>query len=124
MFDHILNAEHSAKYWDSQSTDLPYTLNGFNGTWAFSDHRLIPEPIVNYLREVYYKYDQLSRVPLEDLNKSINEVWEGPGSMSKIARLTAEIRVKRQNDSNETSDPLKGYDTPTVDSDLGDSPEE
>lgn len=119
MFDYKLHAEDSAsRYWDRQPTDVPHSLNGFAGTWQISDHRLIAEPLLNYLLEVYYKYERISRVPLEDINQTLNEVWDGPGSMGKIIRLTGEMRAARMGEVTTSKDPLKGYATPTVDSDL------
>jgi hypothetical protein len=125
MFDHKLHAEDSAsRYWDRQPTDDPHTLNGFAGTWNFSDHRLIPEPIANYLLEVFHKYDRLSRVPLEDLNNEINNIWEGPGSMGKVIRLTGSLRAARLETTETSKDPLKGYNTPTIESELVNSEED
>ena len=82
-------------YWDRQPTDQPHTLNGFNGTWAFSDHDLIPEGLRNFIFESFPKVERFKRIPLEDINTLMNDVWEGPGSMSKIARLTQELRNAR-----------------------------
>jgi len=82
-------------YWERQPTDKPYTLNGFNGTWNFSDHNLIPEPLRNFIIEMFPKIDKFKRIPLEDINALMNDVWEGPGSMPKLMRLIQESRAAR-----------------------------
>ena len=83
-------------YWETQRTDLPHTLNGFNGTWAFSNHNLIPDGLRNFITESFPKIERFNRIPLDDINALMNDVWEGPGSMVKIARLTKEMRTARQ----------------------------
>ena len=82
-------------YWERQPTDQPWTLNGFNGTWAFSDHNLIPEALRNFINESFPKIEKFKRIPLEAINELMNDVWEGPGSMPKIQSLTNELRKAR-----------------------------
>jgi len=82
-------------YWEHQPTDNPFTLNGFDGTWNFSDHRLIPESLRNFILESFPKIEKFRRIPLEDINKLMNDVWEGPGSMVKIQKLYNEMRAER-----------------------------
>lgn len=96
MLDHIENSKLSLDYWERQPTDQPWLLNGFKGTWAFSDHSKIPGELNNFLLEAFHPIERLKRVPIEDINKLMNEVWEGPGSMSKIVRIAAEMRASRQ----------------------------
>jgi hypothetical protein len=100
-------------YWDRQPTDQPWTVNGFNGTWAFSDHDLIPDTLRNFIFESFPKIERFKRIPLEEINKLMNDVWEGPGSMSKIARLTQEIRNARL--SNVSSDSKDLGEVKTID---------
>jgi len=83
-------------YWASQPTDQPWTLNGFNGTWSFSDHKLIPDGLRNFIVASFPKIERFNRIPLEEINKLMNEVWEGPGSMPKIVGLYNELQAKRQ----------------------------
>jgi hypothetical protein len=83
-------------YWETQPTDQPHTLNGFAGTWAFSDHNLIPDGLRNFIMESFPKVEKFKRIPLDQINTLMNDVWEGPGSMPKIARLTKEMRIARQ----------------------------
>jgi hypothetical protein len=93
-------------YWDRQPTDNPFSVNGFNGTWNFSDHNLIPDALRNFITESFPKIERFKRIPLEEINKLMNDVWEGPGSMSKIARLTQEIRNARLNNISSDSKDL------------------
>lgn len=116
------------KYWESQPTDQPWLLNGFKGTWAFSDHSLIPGEIVEFLLESFrnrlgeMRKDHVKSIPLVEINDLLNLVWEGPGSMSKIVNLTYDMRLNRYNNMpKSTEDIFKGYDTPTIESNLGEN---
>jgi len=82
-------------YWERQPTDNPFTLNGFKGTWAFTDHNLIPEALCNFIWESFPKYERFRRIPLDEINALMNEVWDGPGSMPKIISLYREMRAER-----------------------------
>jgi|TARA_B110000305_G_scaffold236122_1_gene296956 hypothetical protein len=115
-------------YWANQNTDDPFGVNGFNGTFAFSDHSLIPEPHVEFLLEYFRKRlgegrkNHLNVIPLEDINEIMNEVWEGPGSVIKLVNLTYELRKQRFTEvPDDVKNTLKGYDTPTYESDIGKS---
>ena len=70
--------------------DAPHSVNGFRGTWNFSDHNLIPDVLKGFLMR-HFDVSRLRRVPLQDINKVMNEVWEGPGSLEKIFRLELEM---------------------------------
>jgi len=118
MYNYNTATESSVAFWQEQATDNQNTVNGFNGTWAISDHSLIPSSLNDFIAETFYGYIRLTRIPLEDINNALNEVWEGPGSMAKIVKLTYEKRQARQATIDDGKDPLKGYDTPTVDSQL------
>ena len=118
MYDSKKAAESSIEFWEKQPTDSIGTINSFNGTFNISDHRLIPGSLLNYLSEYFYKYEKLNRIPLEKINNALNEIWEGPGSMPKVIRETYELKQKRNFLGDNTSDPLKGYDTPTIESEL------
>jgi hypothetical protein len=72
--------------------DNPNTVNGFRGTWRFSDHTLIPDDLFPFLSR-HFGVAKLRRVPLEQINKLMNEVWEGPGSLEKLFRLELEMRA-------------------------------
>ena len=98
-------AKHRTEFWAKQPIDDPQTINGFNGTFAFTDHLLIPQGITEFLLEYFHKKcfktansnrkNHISSVPLEDINKLMNEIWDGPGSMTKIANITNEMRIAR-----------------------------
>ena len=118
MYNYKTATESSVAFWQAQPTDNPGSINGFKGTWAITDHGLIPSALQDYIAETFYGYTRLSRIPLEDINNALNEVWEGPGSMAKITELVYEKRQARQEGRDDEKDPLKGYDTPTVDSEL------
>ena len=113
-------------YWTQQPTDQPWLVNGFKGTWAFSDHSLIPDVILEYLLESFrdrlseFRKGHVKSIPLNEINDLLNSVWEGPGSVVKLVNLTYDMRSNRFSTiSNDAKDPLKGYDTPTIESDLG-----
>ena len=75
-----------------KDTEQPWLVNGFKGTWAISEHSLIPSNFLNFLHECFPHVDRLKKVPMDDINRTLNEVWEGPGSVEKILRLTHELR--------------------------------
>ena len=113
-------------YWTQQPTDQPWLVNGFKGTWAFSDHSLIPDVILEYLLESFrdrlgeFRKGHVKSIPLNEINDLLNSVWEGPGSVVKLVNLTYDMRSNRFSTiSNDAKDPLKGYNTPTIESDLG-----
>lgn len=82
-------------YWERQPTDNPHTLNGFAGTWNFSNHRLIPEDLRDFIFESFPKHEKFRRIPIEEINALMNDVWEGPGSMVKVQNLLHEMRRMR-----------------------------
>lgn len=113
------------KYWQDQPTDQPWLLNGFKGTWAFSDHSTIPDTINEFLLEHYrdrlgeIRKGHVKAIPLNEINDLLNQVWEGPGSMVKLVNLTYDIRQERyETNPINNKDPLKGYIIPTIESDL------
>jgi hypothetical protein len=82
------------EYWESQPTDNPFYVNGFNGTWAFTDHNLIPNSLTNFIMASFPKIERFKRIPLEDINSLMNDVWEGPGSMVKVQKMYLDMRAK------------------------------
>ena len=101
----IPEAAHREKFWASQPTDDPMTNNGFKGTFAFTDHLLIPQGITEFLLEHFHKQcfktasgwkkNHIEAIELDEINELMNEIWDGPGSMNKIATLTNEMRLAR-----------------------------
>ena len=116
----------AVEYWSKQPTDQPWLLNGFRGTFAYSDHRRIPEALLEFLLEHFYKRlgdarkHHIKSIELDEINELLNDIWDGPGSMPKIARLTQDMRMSRLDIViDDAKDPLKNYDTPTIESNLG-----
>lgn len=83
-------------YWERQPTDNPFYLNGFNGTWNFRDHNLIPGELKNFIMESFHPEEKFKRIPLDAINELMNDVWEGPGSMVKIQKLYQEKFAARR----------------------------
>ena len=128
MYDYQASKASSVAYWESTPTDQPWLLNGFNGTFAYSDYSLIPQPILEFLHEYYNKKlgdlrkNHIKTIDLNEINDLLNEVWEGPGSMPKLVASTHDMRIARLDVvPDDTKDSLKGYDTPTIESDLGEN---
>jgi len=69
-----------------------YHPAGFRGTWAFSDHSLIPDVFNGFLQR-YFGVMRLRRIPLDKINELMNETWDGPGSLEKIFRMEEEMRA-------------------------------
>ena len=117
-----------SNYWANQPTDDPFSVNGFAGTFAFSDHSRIPEPHVEFLLEYFRsrlgetRKGHIKAIPLEEINEIMNEVWDGPGSVIKLVNLTYQLRAERLSETpDDVKNVLKGYDTPTYESDIGKS---
>ena len=85
MLDDILSSK-IAFYNQPRFVDDPYHPAGFTGTFAFSSHRKIPEIFHAFLQRHFGQY-RIRRVPIENINAIMNELWEGPGSLEKIFRL-------------------------------------
>jgi len=68
----------------------PHHPAGFNGTFAFSAHDKIPEVFHGFIQRHFGSY-KIRRVPLEQINEVLNELWEGPGSLEKIFKLEREL---------------------------------
>jgi hypothetical protein len=116
----------AVEYWSKQPTDQPWLLNGFRGTFAYSDHRRIPEALLEFLLEHFYKRlgdarkHHIKAIELDEINELLNDIWDGPGSMPKIAKMTQDMRMTRLDIViDDAKDPLKNYDTPTIESNLG-----
>ena len=115
-------------YWSEQPIDKPWLVNGFAGTWAFSDHSLIPDVILEFLLESFrdrlgeMRKGHIKAIPLSEINDLLNKVWEGPGSMPKIVSLTYDMRQNRYKMApKDIADVFKNYDTPTIESNLGEN---
>ena len=91
MFDEAKSVEDKINFY-KKDIDDPHTVNGFRGTWKFSDHTLIPDTLFGFLTR-HFAQAKLRRVPLEKINQVMNEVWEGPGSLEKLLRLELEMKL-------------------------------
>ena len=80
-----------AFYNQPQLVENPCHPAGFQGTWAFSDHSLIPDVLHGFLQR-YFGVMRLRRIPLEKINELMNEVWEGPGSLEKVFRMEQDLK--------------------------------
>jgi hypothetical protein len=88
--------DHKREFYSQDtSQDNPNTLAGFSGEWAIRDHSLIPQALLDYLTE-RFNTQKLSRVSIDDINSALNELWEGPGSMAKLAAAQQELHRARQ----------------------------
>ena len=128
MYNYTASKASSVAYWESTPTDQPWLLNGFKGTFAYSDYSLIPQPILEFLHEHYNKKlgdlrkNHIKTIDLNEINDLLNDIWDGPGSMSKLVAMTHDMRIARLDVvPDDTKDPLKGYDTPTIESNLGEN---
>lgn len=110
--DAKLAAEQSIAYWNSQSTEDPNTVQGFDGTWAISEHALIPGTVLYYIEEMFHTATRLKRIPMKDINQALNDAWEGPGSMAKLVKLTFEAKQRRLLGEDYAPTKLIGYDIP------------
>ena len=98
-------AKQRTAFWAKQPIDNPNTINGFNGTFAFSEHSRIPQGIVEFLLEHFHKKcfktanswkkNHIEAIELDEINELMNEIWDGPGSMNNLAILTNEMRIAR-----------------------------
>ena len=115
----MLDLEQCKQQQHDYYASLP--TEGFNinciRKFAFSDTELVPELFRNFAME-YFGLERFRRVDLDKLNSVLNELWEGPGSAAKISDIIWDIRIQRREGREDTADALKGYVTPTVDSEL------
>jgi len=90
MLDTKAILEDRISYWN-KDMERPNSINNFDGTFQISDHTRIHEVFIEFIM-YSFKTARIRRVPIEDINELLNEVWEGPGSVEKILRLTHELR--------------------------------
>ena len=90
MFDELKALETRIEFF-KRDIDNPNSVNGFRGTWNFSDHTLIPETLYGFLTR-HFGQAKLRRIPLDKIYQVMNELWEGPGSLEKLFRLELEMR--------------------------------
>ena len=76
----------------AKDIDMPYYVNGFDGTFAITEHSRIPEVFKGFLQH-HFGVIRLNRVKIEKINEALNEIWEGPGSVEKVLRKEMEYRL-------------------------------
>lgn len=87
------NIESKIEFYNNPKfVDDPFHPAGFNGTWAFTSHELIPDVFTGFIQRYFGQY-KIRRVPLDKINSLLNELWEGPGSLEKIFRLDQELKL-------------------------------
>jgi len=90
MFD--INKAVDAKVdFYSRDRDIPWSVNGFKGTWQFTEHDTIPDTLHEFLM-LSFSVGNIRLVPIDKINKLMNDVWEGPGSLEKLFRMNVEMR--------------------------------
>jgi len=91
MLDYAAMTQSRIEFY-RKDIDDPFTVNGFRGTWKFSNHDRIPDVLHEFLQR-HFGYLRITRIPLDKINSLMNEVWEGPGSLEKIFNLTEQMRL-------------------------------
>ena len=91
MYKHHIE-DKVAYYLRPEHVANPYHISGFNGTFAFSSHDLIPDVFYGFIQRYFGSY-RIRRVPLDKINEVLNDLWEGPGSIEKILRLEHEMQM-------------------------------
>ena len=84
--------EKVAYYLRPEHLANPNHISGFNGTFAFSSHDLIPEVFHGFIQRYFGSY-RIRRVPLDKINEVLNDLWEGPGSIETILRLEHDMQT-------------------------------
>lgn len=89
MLDKLMIIENKVNFYE-KDVDNPYSVNGFKGTWNISKHAGIPDVLLGFLQR-HFGLMRLSRVKMEEINKVLNDTWEGPGSLKKLFMLEYEM---------------------------------
>ena len=93
MTEYVSTLESRVEYYNQPAlVNNPNHPAGFKGTFAFSDHSLIPEVFTGFLQRQFGSM-RIRRIPLKDINALLNELWEGPGSLEKIFRLEEDLQI-------------------------------
>lgn len=93
MYDYAKEVESKIEFYNrSEFVENPYHVAGFRGTWNFSSHDKIPDVLHGFLQR-YFGHIRLSRIKIDEINRVMNEVWEGPGSLTKIFQLEEQMRA-------------------------------
>lgn len=99
MLDRTKIYREQAERYRNLDLDNPHSLNGFRGTFNFSDHNLVPEEIRNLVLLTLQK-ERFRDVPLDKVNAIAQEVHGEdrlPGFVTRLyaAMIVAEQRVQQ-----------------------------
>lgn len=102
MLDYSRMAAIHCVWWNDQPVDEESnSLNSFSGEWQIEDYDLIPsETLKNYLMEQNPRKEKLSQISIKEVNRLLNEVWDGPGSMARVVLETERARQARTEQEN------------------------
>lgn len=100
MLDYSRMAAKHATYWSQADSANENTLNGFCGQFDIKDHAQIPSGVKNFLTECFPRKDRLDQIAITDINKVLNEVWQGAGSMATVVFETERRRQARTDGEN------------------------
>jgi len=111
MYDYKTELNNKISFYSSpEFVDNPHHPAGFKGIFKFSDHRLIPDVYIGFLQR-HFGVLRLSRVKIEEINRIMNEVWEGPGSLEKLFNMEEDYRESGRSIHMTPSDYVKAKKT-------------
>jgi len=94
MMNHTALKAHTDEFLSKLPIDEPFTLNSFNGTFAFTDHDLVPGLIQDLVLSQRSE-DKFKKIPITAVTEIANKFWEGPGSCVAISNVIWHARVAR-----------------------------
>lgn len=107
--------ENAIEKWKTRDIDRVGAVNNFSGTWAITDHDLIPEAVRDFLFEAFSVNRKLHNVELSEINRVLNENWMGPGSIAVLREKTYKMKRMRHEDLDvDPAKILKDMHVPTI----------
>ena len=97
MLDYNKLARDQVSRLCERDQENPNTINGFDGEFAFSDHKLVPESLRDFLVESYPRKESFWKIPLNEINSLLNAAWQGPGSLPRIRMYTVQLKEISRN---------------------------
>jgi len=95
MLDWNRMADFHTEFWNDPDRQ-EHDVNTFDGEWQISDHSLIPQVFHNFIMEKFPKKARLKDVAIDEVNRVLNEAWEGPGSVGKVIAETHAMQAARR----------------------------
>ena len=94
-------AQRRIDFWKSDPVINDGGINSFDGTFQITDITKISEHLYPYLMARFgIEYDgrgfPLKRIEPSAINEVLNEIWEGAGSMAKVAEETLALTQSRE----------------------------